>query len=529
MEKLGRFPLSVILSFLEEADGVALLSTKRVYYNQLLPIFRVSSPPLEELSSSSGRQQRHRYRFRVVPVHDVSTLLARTNTKRLYRRRRMMTHHRVGLTTSQLAQIEWQEQQQTLSAPFPPHLELLRLSDYTPTTPTTTPKTTTILLASYPRSGNTLVRSLWEAVTNVVTGSDTRPDLPLAQQLDFCGEGYTTPPSRASSLFLCKTHWPERRGYAALNDASAVMVLVRNPYDAIDSYWNMNATCTHTETVMDAVYHTYRTFFNRLVRNEIRVWIDYLTYWERERDDGNNILFVRYEDVARDPAGQVTQMLQFAMHHHHHRNHHHRGNNHNNNSNSNSNSNSNNNNNNNSNNNNNNNINNHETEEEPLSEFWQHRIRHAIAGRTSGSLGVYRPRTATGRGNSFGKSLKRYSKELIDYIEDTAESDPNQFLRRFGYSIRHQNFPANFVAGEPPRDCRSNGSSPMAKHRRSATTTAAAVAAAATTTTTTITINIGASIRPSDCPFGRHMQAWRHSVTNNDQTPLPTVIVPPQP
>jgi Sulfotransferase domain len=522
MEKLGRFPLSVILSYLDEADGVALLSTKRVYYNQLLPIFRVtaSPPPLEE--SSSGRQQRpYRYRFRVVPVHDVSTLLARSNTMRLYRRR--MNHPRLGLTTSQLAQIEWQEQQQTLSAPFPPHLELLRLSDPAPTTPTTT-SATTILLASYPRSGNTLVRSLWEAVTNVVTGSDTRPDLPLAQQLDFCGEGSTTPsqkPRAAASLFLCKTHWPERRGYAAMNDASAVILLVRNPYDAIDSYWNMNATCTHTETVTDAVYHKYRTFFNRLVRNEIRVWIDYLTYWEREGEENggnNNVLFVRYEDVARDPAGQVTQMLQFAMNHHRNRNHH-QGYNKNNNDN-------------NNNNNDDDNNDHHETEEESLSEFWQHRIRHAIAGRTSGSLGVYRPRTATGRGNSFGKSLKRYSKELIDYIEDTAESDPNQFLRRFGYSIRHQNFPANFVAGEPPRNCRtrsnngsSNGSSPMAKHQRGATTTAATTAAAATTT---ITINVGASIRPSDCPFGRHMQAWRHSVTNNDQSPLPTVV-PPQP
>jgi hypothetical protein len=511
MERLGRYPLSVVLAFLEEADGVALLSTKKVYYTNLLPMFRIVAP----LSGSSAnepdggalRQRQpppHRYWFRVVPVPDVTTRLARMNTVRLYRRgRRRMIPMRVGLTTSQQAQIEWREQRRTLVAPFPPHLELLRLkdddNDCDPTTTTTTsllPTTTTmrnmhgggskmrnpiLLLASYPRSGNTLVRSLWEAVTNVITGSDTRPDRPLSQQLNFVGEGHTTTNSSNSSAlpFLCKTHWPERQGCCPIV-ASSVIVLVRNPYDAIDSYWNMNATCTHTETVVDGVYQRYRHFFNRLVQNEIKVWLDYLTYWERQRQDrGVNVLFVRYEDVLRDPAGQVTQMLQFALYRH----------------------------------------NSDETIMPDLSEFWQHRIRHAISGKSAGSFGVYRPRTINGTSQSFGKSLKRYSRELLSYIEDTAEqrsSEDTQFLRRFGYSIRHQNFPANFVgSGEPPRQS-------LVKSRRS------------TTTIPTITINVDDNndsmmIRPLDCPFGRNLQAWRHSITDQDRSPLPTVPKPPPP
>jgi len=38
-----------------------------------------------------------------------------------------------------------------------------------------------VLLASYPRSGNTLLRTLIERTTSIVTGSDTRPDRTLSR------------------------------------------------------------------------------------------------------------------------------------------------------------------------------------------------------------------------------------------------------------------------------------------------------------------------------------------------------------
>lgn len=423
MERLGRFPLSLVLSFLDEADGVSLLTTKKVYYDQVLPMFRL---PLEL------NQARYQYRFRVAPVHDPSTLLARMNTIRLFRRK---ITPKSRSTTHQMAHSEWRDQQETGKASFPPQLELFRLSD-----PTLLDMT--ILLASYPRSGNTLVRSLWEAVTGVISGSDTRPDRPLSQQLDFTGEGYV-------NAKFCKTHWPERRGYAPIV-AHAAVVLVRNPYDAMDSYWNMNATCTHTETVTDAVYRKFQKFWERLIQNEIQVWIDYLAYWEDQQRQGMPILFVRYEDVARHPDSQMENILRFTL------------------------------------------------GQENLSEFWQYRIQHVVSGRAASTFGVYRPRAA---GTSFGKSLKRYSTELLNFVQDTADADPHGFLHRFGYSIREQNFPANFIVSQPikqrvqrsPNNCKR------------------------------LTINVGASIRPVDCPFGRGMQAWRHSVTNYDEEPLPTV------
>lgn len=43
---------------------------------------------------------------------------------------------------------------------------------------------------------------------------------------------------------VVKTHYPERLGFRPF-EAERVILLVRNPFDAIDSYFNMALTNTH--------------------------------------------------------------------------------------------------------------------------------------------------------------------------------------------------------------------------------------------------------------------------------------------
>ena len=98
-----------------------------------------------------------------------------------------------------------------------------------------------------------ILQSLLERITNIVTGSDTRPDRTLSKALavkhDLVGEGITNH-KRAP---IIKTHFPERRGYMMYN-ATRIILLVRNPYDAIDSYWNMCCTNTHIRIVLQRKY-----------------------------------------------------------------------------------------------------------------------------------------------------------------------------------------------------------------------------------------------------------------------------------
>lgn len=107
-----------------------------------------------------------------------------------------------------------------------------------------------VLLVSYPRSGNSYVRKLLEASTGIVTGSDSRPNRVLSASLlrfGYLGEGITD-----QSVWVVKSHFPERMGFIRF-PVSRVVLLVRNPFDAIESYFHMAMTNTHDKTLSTEV------------------------------------------------------------------------------------------------------------------------------------------------------------------------------------------------------------------------------------------------------------------------------------
>ena len=65
-----------------------------------------------------------------------------------------------------------------------------------------------ILLTSYPRSGNTLIRTYLEKLTRIYTGSDCDVRRPLNKQLQdmgLAGEGHI---NNDDSVWITKTHFP---------------------------------------------------------------------------------------------------------------------------------------------------------------------------------------------------------------------------------------------------------------------------------------------------------------------------------
>lgn len=118
-------------------------------------------------------------------------------------------------------------------------------------------KLETLALVSYPRSGNSMLRGMLEKRFGVYTGSDTRPDRTLStalrDQWGMAGEGVVDP----RLVHIVKSHWPERRGWRSF-EAQRIILLVRNPFDAIDSYFNMCLTNTHHLSLTEEVYHRFR-------------------------------------------------------------------------------------------------------------------------------------------------------------------------------------------------------------------------------------------------------------------------------
>jgi hypothetical protein len=428
MDQLGLYPLSVILSFLSENDGTCLLLTKKIYAKQVLPIFLWKV----NVGLVVVNDRRRRHRFQVSPVQDPIVLLQRLNTQRLKKRMAYLKSagcqvikskqqaEETGFSTTELATAEWKSMSQkswnTLESsstfPYPPSLELLRFLDRASKSDDNLEflkNNGVTLLVSYPRSGNTLLRTLLERITCIVTGSDTRPDRTLSKALaeahNLVGEGIT---QQTKTCFV-KTHWPERTG-CRIFEGHRVILIIRNPFDAIDSYWNLNVTNTHTETVTDEIYESHRDMFEKLVKNEIQVWYDFHLYWlEKSRTEHLPLLLIRFEDLIQNPENEMACIIEFLLH------------------------------------------------GKSLPSFWKQRIRHATSTTNTTTLGSYKPRTATTGVKSVGKSLAkgRYSKELLDHIHAIAEDKANghageNLLSMFGYHITDQGFPENFVKGSAP-------------------------------------------------------------------------------
>jgi hypothetical protein len=575
---IPRKPLSIVLSFLTECEGTCLLLTNKYWSKAILPSFEVPNQQHDEgqlvvvvdhhcsnTSTSSSRRNTklvpRRHKFVPFPVEDPETLLARVNTKRLYQRIKYYkktnlstikscsdchsscSYYQRNRTTEELADYEHQllgllvtkepSNHATTITTFdtllrqqlvPAHLELVRFRKSKmerlphPTHGNYNPENDLTVLASYPRSGNSLLRSLVERVTGCVTGSDTRPDRTLSRQLandhDMVGEGMVTP----SRVYVTKTHFPERRGWKVIRYPQRIILLTRNPFDAIDSYFHMALTNTHTKTLADSIYIQYATMFHQLATSEIQVWKQFHEYWihphnaNKSKNTINNassvttaspmattipppMLIVRYEDLLLRPHESMMRVVAFLLglpll-----------------------------------------------SPNERLPSFWEQRILHVLGPNprwnkvttlcipnnsilTSSTtnneindeqkveeekllvhqLGSYKPRSA----GMIGKSLGRFANNKL--LEDM-HSVAGPMLGILGYNVFTQNFPDNM--------------NQMPKRERVVLNYKAGMEENATLTTD-ICINIGTELRAPDNPYGRNITAWRKSQTMGDSKPMPT-------
>jgi len=158
------------------------------------------------------------------------------------------------------------------------------------------------VLASYPRSGNSLMRNLYEKITLRVTGSDMMGGL---QKHDLVGEMATG----TNNVQFVKTHYPERMGHPPFRVSRAVL-LVRNPYDAMDSYFNLMSTSTHTTSLTPEARKKYANIFGEMAKREILVWRDFHEYWLKQKIP---LMVVRYEDLIRDTVKVISKVIKFVL------------------------------------------------------------------------------------------------------------------------------------------------------------------------------------------------------------------------
>eukprot|EP01044_Picomonas_judraskeda_P000305 COSAG03_NODE_12_length_22635_cov_7.308307_14_plen_456_part_00 len=170
----------------------------------------------------------------------------------------------------------------------------------------------TVSMVSYPRSGNSMLRDLLERLTGVVTGSDSRPDRAMALDLKLyrlVGEGSVGAHNGGGNVWVVKTHFPEKYGWKPFASQRAIL-LVRNPFNAIRSYFNMLLTGTHTHSIADSEFTRFADVWDRHVREEIGWWCEFHRYWLRQPIP---LLVVRYEDLVESrPAAREASLRRIA-------------------------------------------------------------------------------------------------------------------------------------------------------------------------------------------------------------------------
>eukprot|EP00940_MAST-03C_sp_MAST-3C-sp2_P001527 g1527.t1 len=152
-----------------------------------------------------------------------------------------------------------------------------------------------------------MIRGLLELSTGLITGSDVKPDRKLSKELlaaGYRGEGIV------GRSWIVKTHFPERAGWKSF-EASKVIVLVRNPFDAIDSYFNMILTRTHTCSIAESEYVRLRSYWENHVLKEMPMWYRFHRYWLEKKKEGYPILIVRYERLLRRRDDEFNRVLRF--------------------------------------------------------------------------------------------------------------------------------------------------------------------------------------------------------------------------
>lgn len=152
----------------------------------------------------------------------------------------------------------------------------------------------TVVMSSYPRSGNTLLRAQLERIMGLVTGSDCdiTKKLNLAlMDMGLAGEGLVD-----KRVWVVKTHYPERYGKTRFGSERAIL-LVRSPLDCMTSLFNMVCSGSHDLSIHDDDFKKFFKTWNEFIEQEVTVWRDFHEFWLKAKIP---VHIIRYEDICKN-------------------------------------------------------------------------------------------------------------------------------------------------------------------------------------------------------------------------------------
>lgn len=165
----------------------------------------------------------------------------------------------------------------------------------------------TVIMSSFPRSGNTLLRAYLEKIMGLTSGSDCDITKKLNKDLmlmGLAGEGLVD-----KRVWVVKTHYPERYGKTKFYAERAIL-LVRNPMDSITSLFNMVCTGSHNRSIHDFDFEQFKALWSEFIYQDTTVWTDFHEFWLNSKVP---VHIIRYEDIVANPKPTLKSLLEFIL------------------------------------------------------------------------------------------------------------------------------------------------------------------------------------------------------------------------
>jgi len=175
-------------------------------------------------------------------------------------------------------------------------------------------------VVSYPRSGNSFFRNCFEKITGKLTGEDNGPQ----KEIDEIQEKYNVKENSETDInfdkfdyltkndyCLVKTHFPwwvyDDRNFIM----NAAVFLVRNPFDVIESHFNLHVTLAHHVNLQEWVYQDYKEDFDNYVVICSKTYNEFHTYWIDKVKIP--VIMARYEDLMINQEEELLKIYSFLM------------------------------------------------------------------------------------------------------------------------------------------------------------------------------------------------------------------------
>jgi len=175
-------------------------------------------------------------------------------------------------------------------------------------------------LASYPGSGNTWSRLLIESATGLFTGAifnSSNTDISFGEVREW-NDGSTIA-QKTHQRTILEELYMKYEGYQAIDIydnlqwrkdhvaqfGGRAIVIVRNPFKCVISYWTFLKTGSQTEGLKDKdslLSHDFRYF--ALIG--INRWLELITDWI---EYGSEVYFLFYEDMVDNPVEEMRNLM----------------------------------------------------------------------------------------------------------------------------------------------------------------------------------------------------------------------------